>query len=307
MPFDEAATAAVERVSPSVVNIATIRLVVDILLHAHPARGIGSGTVIGRSHILTNAHVVAGAEEIRIATADGRVLRGRVLGSDPLSDIAVIEVPARNLRPAGFGDSDRLKVGQAVLAVGNPFGLAGGPTVTAGVVSALGRKVRTEAGIVMTLIQTDAAINPGNSGGPLVDLSGRVIAISTAIIPFAHGMGFAIPSNIAKAIAEQLIKYRKVMRPWIGISGSDITPAIKRYYGLAVSEGALLIEIVPDSPADVAGLKPGDIVLSFGRKKITCMDDLLAAIQTAKIGRPVELVIARGRRKLRLQIIPAAR
>jgi serine protease Do len=205
---EDAVISAVEKIAPSVVNISTLQLMVDILLHAHPVRGSGSGTVISQQHVMTNAHVLEGAQEIEAKTADGKKLKGRVLGVDHENDIAIIEIKGTKLKPVELGDSDKLKVGQSVLAFGNPFGLPGGPTLTTGVVSALSRGIRTETGKVMSLIQTDAAINPGNSGGPLADLEGRVIAINTAIIPYAQGIGFAIPINSARKVAERIIGHR---------------------------------------------------------------------------------------------------
>ena len=295
IPLDESTIeAAVEKISKSVVGIATQRIVVDTMLHAHPVGGIGSGVILDGGYVMTNNHVVAEAEEFRIVLKDGKLLKGKLVGADPQSDIAVIKVDAKGLTGASLGDSDKLKVGQPVLAVGYPFGLS--MTVTSGVVSAIGRHISGEAG-TFELIQTDAAINPGNSGGPLVDLRGNVIAISTAIIPYAQGIGFAIPINKARTITEQLIKYGKIKRPWMGVTGLDVKPALNEYYQLGTETGALIAEVVEGSPAARAGLRPGDVIVKFGDKKVAGMYDLLSAIQEAGIGKQVEVQVVRQGKK----------
>ena len=213
---------AVEKVSKSVVNIASVRTVHDQLFRVFPVEGVGSGVIIDeRCHVLTNNHVVDEAQRLKITLTDGRMFNGKVIGTDETTDLAAIKLDSTETLPfASLGNSDDLKIGQIVIAIGNPFGLTGGPTVTAGIVSSLNRKIQFEKG-VLELIQTDAAINPGNSGGPLVNTEGEVIAINTAKMPYAHGIGFAVPTNIAKTVMTDLIRNGRVInRPWIGISYS---------------------------------------------------------------------------------------
>lgn len=208
-------TDAVEKISKSTVNIASVRIVQDQLFRLFPIEGVGSGVIIDENgHILTNNHVVDGAHRLKITLTDGRVLNGKVIGKDEITDLAVVKVDRfsdnNNLPYAQLGNSGNLKIGQIVIAIGNPFGLTGGPTVTAGIVSSLCRKIQFESGI-LELIQTDAAINPGNSGGPLVNTNGEVIAVNTAKMPYAHGIGFAVPINTAKSIMGDLIENGRVI------------------------------------------------------------------------------------------------
>jgi serine protease Do len=261
---------AVQNVSKAVVNIASVRLVQDQLYRVFPAEGVGSGVMIDeRCHVLTNNHVVEGAQRLKITLTDGRVFNGIVKGTDEVTDLAVLQLDSTETLPfATLGNSDNLKIGQIVIAIGNPFGLTGGPTVTAGIVSSLNRKIQFDKG-VLELIQTDAAINPGNSGGPLVDTSGQVIAINTAKMPYAHGIGFAVPINIAKSVVNELIQNGRVInRPWIGISYVKITRHLAQYYRLPTTEGVLIANVEPHSPADYAGLRKGDIIEAIDGKRI---------------------------------------
>jgi S1-C subfamily serine protease len=200
---------------------------------------------------------------------DGRVFNGKVKGTDEATDLAVVKLDSTEALPyATLGNSDNLKIGQIVIAIGNPFGLTGGPTVTAGIVSSLNRKIQFDKGI-LELIQTDAAINPGNSGGPLVDTNGEVIAINTAKMPYAHGIGFAVPINIAKSVVNELIQNGRVInRPWIGISYVKITRQLAQYYRLPTTEGVLIANVEPHSPAYYAGLRKGDIIEAIDGKRI---------------------------------------
>src|SRR5688572_15829898 len=253
---EDVLVSAVEKVGKSVVNIASVRMLQDQLFRVFPVEGVGSGVVIDeKGYILTNNHVIDDAERLKVTLTDGRVLRGRVVGNDEMTDLAVIKVEAEQPLPAAeLGNSDDLKAGQIVMAIGNPFGLTGGPAVTAGIVSSLNRSIQASSG-VLELIQTDAAINPGNSGGPLVNTKGQVIAINTANMPYAQGIGFAVPINTAKSILKELIEKGKVARPWIGISSIKVTPRLARFYGLPAREGALVAGVEPYSPADDAGLR----------------------------------------------------
>jgi S1-C subfamily serine protease len=218
---------------------------------------------------------------------------GEVIGSDAATDIALVRVKAENLPSAALGDSESLKVGQFVLAIGNALGLPGAPTVSMGVISALGRPLPGTDFVLEGLVQTDAAINPGNSGGPLADLDGRVIGINTAMIPFAQGVGFAIPSDTIKRIIDQISKNGRVVRPWLGISGLDVNPSIARRYGLSVESGVLLAEVMRDSPAHAAGLREGDIVVGIGETKVEQMKGLVTALSRSAIGDRVTMSFVR--------------
>ena len=297
--YDEASVLEVlDKVSRSVVNVSTIKLLHHIFYRAVPVKGMGSGTIIDpEGQILTNNHVVAGAKKIGVTLADGRVLEGRVVGTCSTHDVAIIKVKEKKLPAAELGDSDKLRVGQRVFAIGNPFGLAGGPTVTAGVISALNRSIESKRGMIENLVQTDAAINLGNSGGPLVDMQGRVVAINTAIIPFAHGIGFAIPINSAKKCTNEIIAHGSMIRPWLGVSGLTVTRQVAGYYGLPIDRGVLVIRVIPGSPADNAGIVQGDIALQFGDKTTNNIKELVEEIQKRKAGEKVEIVILRNSKR----------
>ena len=293
--LETAYTQAVERAGASTVSISVAGAFQGPPFRPYPRRGIGSGVVMDtQGHILTNAHTVDGAERILVGLGDGRVLGGRVVGADADTDVAVVQVDGDHLTPAEFGDSDRLKVGQPVLAIGNPLGLPGGPTVTSGVVSSLQRNIRLGDGDGLQVIQTDAAVNPGNSGGPLVDLQGRVIALNAATIPYAEGIGFAIPINVARDVATQLIGHGKVQRPWLGVVGYDVDRRIAHYYGLPVSQGVFLVELSEDGPARTAGLRVGDVLTSIDGRTLSGVSDLVEALREKKIGQAVEVGYERG-------------
>ena len=294
--------AAIQRVQPSVVNINTIRFERDAFLHVHPARGLGSGFIIdARGHILTNHHIGSGSREIEVALTDGRAFDGSMVGSDPANDLAVAKIDASELPVAELGNSDDLKVGQTVIAIGNPFGLAGGPSVTVGVVSALNRHILAER-VYENLIQTDASINPGNSGGPLLDLAGRVVGINTANIPGAQGIGFAIPINTAKAVLEDILRYGRVTRPWVGIIGLDVSSELARKFRLAQDSGVLAMRIIPDSPAERAGVESGDLIVAVGDKEVESMAELQAEIKKHKAGDVVSVLLVRGSEEGRVRI-----
>ncbi len=241
---------AVQKVSRSVVNIASVRTVHDQLFRVFPVEGVGSGVIIDeRCHVLTNNHVVDEAQKLKITLTDGSIFDGKVIGTDETTDLAVVKLDSTETLPfAALGNSDDLKIGQIVIAIGNPFALTGGPTVTAGIVSSLNRKIQFEKG-VLELVQTDAAINPGNSGGPLINTKGEVVAINTAKMPYAHGIGFAVPTNIAKSVVTELIQNGRVInRPWIGISYVKITRQLAQYYRLPATEGVLIAQVESHSP-----------------------------------------------------------
>ena len=299
---------AVERAGASTVNVGTARGPVGPPWGAWPRRGFGSGVVLdGTGHILTTHHVVAGAEKVIVTFSDGRVLSGTVIGGDEETDIAVVRVEGKEFRPADFANSDELKVGQPVLAIGNPLGLPGGPTVTSGVVSSLRRHLGRGPGDGMPVIQTDAAVNPGNSGGPLVDLQGRVVAINTATIPYAEGIGFAIPVNAALAAARELIAHGHVQRPWLGIGGYDVDRRLAAYYGIASRHGVFAAEITPGSPAEAAGLQVGDVITSLGGKPLTGVADLVEALRERAIGDSMDIEAERRGQRVKAKATLGAR
>lgn len=293
--FDEKVVLDIlEKVSKSVVNISTIKLVHSMFYQVVPVEGMGSGTIIDpKGYVLTNNHVVGGAEKIGVTLWDGKVVEGKIIGSCAVHDTAVVRVNTHGLPAAELGDSDKLRVGQRVYAIGNPFGLAGGPSVTSGVISAINRTIESQRGLVENLVQTDAAINPGNSGGPLVDLEGRVIAINTAIIPYAQGIGFAIPINSAKKCTGEMIRDGVSIRPWLGIVGLSITDEISRYYDLPVDHGVLITKVTGGSPAQRAGIIMGDIILKIGNVEVESIEDLLMEIHKRKIGEKVRIAVFR--------------
>lgn len=290
----------IEKVTKSVVNISTVRLVHNIFYQAVPVAGMGSGTIFDAAQglILTNNHVVGGAEKINVTLYNNQVIEGDIVGLCAARDIAVVKVKGKNLQSAQFGDSDKLKVGQRVFAIGNPFGLAGGPTVTSGVISALNRTIESDRGLIENLVQTDAAINPGNSGGPLVDMDGRIIAISTAIIPFAQGIGFAIPINSAKACTTDILTGETTQRtPWLGVVGLTLTPDIARYYGLPVGRGVLITKVAEGSPAESAGMTEGDIILEVDNMETRSIEDLVREIRKRKVGDQIRVFALRNGRE----------
>jgi S1-C subfamily serine protease len=296
IPVDEDVLVnAVDKASKSVVNIASVRMMHDYLFRVFPVEGVGSGVVIDEDgHILTNNHVIDDAERLKVTFADGRVLRGKVVGTDEATDLAVIKVEPDGLLPvAPLGDSASLKAGQIAIAIGNPFGLTGGPTVTAGIISSLNRSIQSRTG-VLELIQTDAAINPGNSGGPLVNTRGEVIGISTAKMPYAQGIGFAVPVNTTKAILKELVEKGRVSRPWIGVMSVRVTPQTAYYYGLPASaSGALVAGIEPYSPADDAGLRKGDIIEEIDGKRVDEPAEIASYVRAKKPGSKVTVTVNR--------------
>jgi len=318
---------AVQRATPSVVNISTSK---EIRSPRHPllndpifrrffgdqlqenesqrASSLGSGVIVSAAgYVLTNHHVVEGADEIEVALHDGKKLLAKVVGSDPETDLAVLRVSAENLPAITFGSSDALRVGDVVLAIGNPFNL--GHTVTSGIVSALGR-----SGLGMAtfenFIQTDAAINPGNSGGALIDAGGNLVGVNTLIISrtgSAMGIGFAIPVSTAKMVLEQIVKSGSVTRGWIGVEVQEITPALAESFKLGGQRGALIAGVLRGGPADKAGVKPGDVLTEVQGKPVadpTAMLNLIAALppgapakmKLKRQGQDVDATINIGRR-----------
>jgi serine protease Do len=286
---------AVEKVRKSVVNIASVRMMRDQLLRVFPTEGVGSGVIIDKKgHILTNYHVIDKADKLTVTTNDSNLFDGFVVGADKPTDLAIIGIKSKEAFSfAELGTSENLKLGQIVIAIGNPFGLTGGPTITAGIISSLNRKLQFENGI-LELIQTDAAINPGNSGGPLIDSSGKVIGINTAKMPYAQGIGFAIPISVAKTIISDLIENGRVTnRPWLGISTLKITRQLSHYYGLPSEQGVLIAEVQQNSPANFADLRKGDIIVLLNGKQIQEPAQLSSFIQSKSVGDKVVVRINR--------------
>jgi serine protease Do len=284
----------------------------DIPEREFKQQGLGSGVIIdGEGYILTNEHVISGAEKITVKLSDGREFKAKVKGTDPMSDLAILKIDAKNLPVAELGNSDDIKTGQVVVAIGNPFGFylqSSEPTVTMGVISALHRRLpqaRFRQRFYGDLIQTDAAINPGNSGGPLVDLNGKVIGINVAIFSSTggyQGVGFAIPINTAKAILGRLVEGKKILYGWLGISIQDITDDLKEYFGLKDKKGVLVAKVLPDSPAEKAGFKEGDVIKVFDGKQIEDVRELLVIVGRTEVGKKVKAEIIRNGKFLTLTV-----
>jgi len=274
--------------------------------------GLGSGVIIdSEGYILTNEHVISGADKITVKLSDGREFKGEAKGRDLRSDLAIIKIEARNLPVASLGDSDNLKIGQWTVAIGNPFGFAMDnpePTVTVGVISALHRslgKVISRDRDYADLIQTDAAINPGNSGGPLVNLKGEVIGINVAIFSTSggyQGIGFAIPINNAKKILSELIAGKKILYGWLGITVQDLTDDLAKYFGLPDKNGILVAKVLENSPSQKAGIKEGDVLKKFGNKNITNLKELLSAVAKTQVGSKVKVLLIRDKKELTTEV-----
>ncbi len=300
--YSRVVVGAAELVSPSVVNIEVGRLRNrEQNLHAS-----GSGFVFTPDgFIMTNSHVVHGADMISVTLPDGRQSEAQVTGDDPDTDLAVIRIIAPNLAAASLGDSASLRVGQLVIAIGNPFGFQ--YSVTAGVVSAVGRSLRSESGrLIESVIQTDAALNPGNSGGPLVTSQGRVVGVNTAVITNAQGLCFAIAINTAKFIASSLMKYGRVRRSYIGVEGQDVqlNRRTVRAYDLPVEKGILVRSVMSGGPASRAGIRPGDVIIGLGDARLSGIDLLQKMLTEERVGMRLPIVLLRKTEKIELVITP---
>ena len=273
-----------------------------------PENSLGSGVIVSaQGLILTNHHVVASADEIEVALADGRKLSAKVVGTDPDTDLAVLKVDADSLPAVTFAASENLNVGDVVLAIGNPFGV--GQTVTQGIVSALGRN-HLGINTYENFIQTDASINPGNSGGALIDADGNLVGVNSAIYSRSGGsmgIGFAIPANIAKQVMEQIAVSGSVTRGWIGIEAQDITPELAESFKLGQVRGSLIAGVLSNSPADLAGLKAGDVLLAINDKEVSDSSGMLNLIAVLKPNQKAVLKIARAEKEININVVVGKR
>ena len=304
--YSLAVTKAVETVSPAVVNINIFTAGKD---KQNQRRGSGSGFIFTPDgFILTNSHVVNKAKQIEVVLSDGRKFNADLIGNDPDTDLAVIRIDSTGITPASLGDSSKIKIGQLVIAIGNPYGFQA--SVTTGVVSALGRSLRANTGrLIDNVIQTDAALNPGNSGGPLVNSKGEVIGVNTAAILPAQNICFATAINTAKFIAAKLIKDGKIKRSYIGIAGQDapIHRRIVYHYSLPSDKSIMVISIEKNSPAEKALVQTGDRIISFNSTPVTGIDDLHKMLTETQVGVKTDIKVLRGTEILDLQIIPQER
>jgi len=324
-------SAAVEKAAPAVVNINTAKVVT---VRPHPffddpvfrqffgrgldqqlttpqrqvERSLGSGVIMSaQGHILTNHHVIRGADAIQVSLRDGRLAQARVVGSDPETDLAVLKIELDKLPTITVGHSARLRIGDVVLAIGNPFGV--GQTVTMGIVSATGRN-RLGINTFENFIQTDAAINPGNSGGALVDADGNLVGINTAIFSRSggyQGIGFAIPTGMAQAVLEDILRHGRPLRGWLGIEAHEINAEIARTLNLKVTDGVIVTGVARDGPAHRAGLQPGDVIRSIDGKQITTGGEALVAISGRKPGSRLVLKILRDGREMAVEVTATER
>jgi S1-C subfamily serine protease len=308
--YSRAVITAAEKVSPSVVYIEVEQPIKsrrpNVPRTPQERRGSGSGFIFTPDgFILTNSHVVHGAKNIEVTLEDGHKHQADLIGDDPDTDLAVIRINAPNLVPAQLGEAQKIRVGQLVVAIGNPYGFQ--YSVTAGVVSALGRSLRAQSGRLMdAVIQTDAALNPGNSGGPLINSRGEVIGVNTAMILPAQGICFATSIDTAKFVASRLIRDGKVSRSYIGLAGQNVPlpRRIVRYYNLAVESGIFVISFEDESPARKGGLREGDIIIDFDDRPIAGIDDLHKLLTEERIGTKSSLTVVRGVDKLTIEVTP---
>jgi S1-C subfamily serine protease len=315
-----------DRVSKSVVSIDTCAFKEYFFNNRNDRKG--SGFVVEKNHILTNAHVVKNQETVCIVI-NGQLMEGKVLSTCKMIDLAMISIDYRDLPILELGDSDKLRIGQTVYIIGNSLGLKGAPTVSSGIISGLQRSIRTDSTFLLDLIQTDAHLNPGNSGGPLIDDEGRVIGVTTAIVPFAQGIGFSIPSNMVKECVNQILTKGEFILPWVGIDGVSVTPRIDSHYNLGVDHGVLVTHVSPGSPADRAGISKmrrglfqeisqwlsfrgianpfsgmADVIVSINGEEIGDFEEFKKNIREREIGEILELEIVRygSREKIQVEV-----
>lgn len=301
--YSRAVVGVVDKVGPEVVSIGVRKRTRS---PRYGQEGAGSGVIIAPDgFVLTNHHVVEGAEDVQVRLTDGRSFSAHLVGSDPATDLAVVRAEASNLPTAELGDSDSLRVGQLVIAIGNPLGFQS--TVSTGVISALGRALRSQAGrLIENVIQTDVPLNPGNSGGPLVDSRGRVIGINTAMIFMAQGISFAVPVNTVKWVVGELVTRGKVRRAYLGIAGQvrPIGRRIQRHLELQAATAVEVVSVEEEGPAHQAGVREGDLMLSVNGKSVASVDDIHRLLTGWTGGSPLSLTILRNGERLQVQIIP---
>ena len=308
--YSQAVINVVEKISPAVVNIDVQRRVKSSNFYqqgsGQEVGGNGSGFIFTQDgYILTNSHVVHDASKIEVTLSDGRSYQAEIIGDDPDTDVAVIRIHAPNLVAAKLGNSQSLKVGQLAIAIGHPYGFQ--TTVTTGVISALGRSFRSRSGkVIDNIIQTDAALNPGNSGGPLVTSHGEVVGINTAVVMSAQGICFAVPINTAKIVIPSLMRHGKVIRGYIGIGGQNVQVSrrIMLFNELSADTGIFVMYIEPKSPAQMAGLQEGDVIVGFNGQPLSSIDDLHKFLTPEMVGVRSQLTILRRNQKLMLTIVP---
>jgi S1-C subfamily serine protease len=306
--YSRAVVGAVERVAPAVVSI-------DVRQRGSKARrsraqaGTGSGFVFAADGlILTNSHVVEQADDISVTLPDGRECTADLIGQDPDTDVAVVRITAPDLAAVEFGDSRALRAGQLVIAIGNPYGFQ--HSVSSGVVSALGRSLRAKSGrLIEHVIQTDAALNPGNSGGPLVDSTGRVVGVNTAIIAGGQGLSFAVPIRTVETVLPALLRDGRVRRGYLGVAGQDVPllRRVSRFHKLTQTAGVLVISLEADGPARAAGLREGDILVSLDTQAVTSLDDVHRLLTEECIGHRVILGVLRGTERIDVALTVADR
>ena len=297
----------IERAKPSIASI-DVESVSRGLFFDFTDEGAGSGIVVSSDgYIVTNFHVIQNADAVKVNLPNGETYDARIVGRDRITDLAMLKIDAEGLQTASFGDSDALEVGDWVVAMGNALALKGGPTVTLGIVSARGRTITTERGPLYDMIQTDAAINDGNSGGPLLNLDGEIVGISTAILRDAQGIGFAVSSAIAQPIIRSLIEHGRVVRPLIGLTGADVTPARANQLNLKVTEGVIVTRASRDGPAYLAGLRVGDVITKLNGIPTPDMGRFLTLLWTYSVGDEVEVEYIGDNRTLVTTVSLAAR
>lgn len=301
--FEDKVTGVVSRLRESVVMVNNRRFQVGGYGEVMPVTGAASGMIVSSSgYIISNNHVIQDHQELEVTTHDGGTYDATVVGSDPATDVALLKIDAKGLSPCSFGDSEKLSAGKFVVAIGNALGLPGDPTVSVGVISAIGRPMPWADFIFEGLLQTDAAINPGNSGGPLATLDGEVAGMSTAIVPYAQGVGFAIPSGTIKRVMEQILEFGRVVRPWLGISGVTVHDGMRVSPALRGVKGVAVARISRNGPAHLAGIRPWDVVASVNGKATDTMKSLLEELSANMIGTKVKLGILRNGRQMEADI-----
>lgn len=293
----------VARALPAVVSITTRQIERDQFNQPVPTRGLGSGFIFDRrGYIVTNNHVIEGAEQIKVTLADERSFRATLVGADRFTDLAVLKIEGKSFSAIPLGTSSRLAVGESVVAIGSPLWIEGGPTVTTGVVSALGRSMEQDGlPTLHNMIQTDAAINPGNSGGPLLNLRGQVVGINTAVIASAHGIGFAISIDMAKPVLRELIAASRVVRPSLGLAAVSLTPQLAYANDLPMERGALVLRVEGGGAAAAAGIRSGDVVTAIDGRAVRDLHHLHDALARRRIGEIVEVTLWREGQTLSLK------